>query len=1467
MKRNRIIALILALIAIPASVHSINRLRASASGLKTPAQSDFEARAFLARSTTARTSGRGNPWINFQDGHSIPAEYQGSAKLVELMKENQSRPISLASSDFDEDGVADIATGHSGAQEGAISIQRGDADTIYPNTLEAIAHRSQMRSLANAGSPSSDLQSPFFPAARVFDVASAPEFLAAGDFDGDGHSDLISAAAGSSEFFLLSGDGRGGFAQARSIALPGKLTALIAGDANRMDGMPDLIIAVNAAAGSNLLVYESGSGAAGSEPEIINLPRESKAIAIGQLDNESPFDIAVAAGRELLIIHGRDRSPSFVEGKRLSSEAPAITRVAVSFSIASLAVGDFAGDLRQEIALLSNDGACRIFQRDAQAQSVRWHEASATVLPGMRKGQLDSAARSLITARVSSSPKDDIIFLDQSSNRLSILINESATVIEGLAAGAGASSRLMLAGAVDTDGAPVAALGMRLNSDAANDIILLKSNGSEPTILMSSPLAIFTVSNTNDSGANSLRQAILSANSNPGADSISFNIPGGANQTINLLTPLPTISGPVTLDGTTQSPGNATPPIQLVGTSAGSATKGLTISAGSSTVRGLTINQFDGIGIELIGSGNDIIEGNFIGTNAAGTASLGNGDTGILINTGNGHRIGGTTAAARNVISGNVSQGILVIGPATSNQVQGNFIGTNAAGTSGIGNSSDGVGMLSGATNVTNCTIGGTTAGAGNVISANSGAGVQLIGVGTNNLVQGNLIGTDVTGTIDLGNGFSGVAINEASSCTVGGSVAGAGNVISGNGLEGISINAAVSTSNLIRGNKIGTQTNGISPLPNTTNGVTILNSASNNQIGGAAGEGNIIAFNLGAGVMVETGTGNAIQANSIFSNGALGIDLAPAGVTANDIGDGDTGANNRQNFPVLTAANGAAGGGVNAQGTLNSNASTTFTLHFYASAACDASGNGEGQTFLGSATTTTNASGNATFSANLAGTAALGQSITATATNPQGNTSEFSACVPYGAADLAIAKTASAPTIIVGSNVTYTVTVTNNGPDTAQSVTVTDNLPSSVIFVSCSSTGGGVCGGSGNNRTVTFASLASGSSATITFVATLNCSVANGVIVGNTATVASAVRDPSNVNNSSTANFTASKPAATLNPTSAAFASDGGSSTVNVTFPEGCGWQAVSNSSFLTITSGSLGTGNGTVAYSVALNSTGSPRTGTLTIAGQTFTVNQSNAPCSYMIAPASNSIPASGGSGSVSVTTQSGCIWKAIPNDSWITVPPDSNGVGNGSFNYNVEANPDSARTGTITIANQVFTVMQAGGGCAFSIAPAGKLFGKLGSEGSLAVMTSAGCGWTASTNESWIIITSEASGTGPGTVTYAVRDNESPSLRQGAITVAGHSFAVIQEGGALGGCSYILNPTSASYNASGGSGTIQINTGEMCAWEATSNVSWITFTSNVVGVNAGSVAYNVAANPGPGGRSGTIRIAGQSFKVKQK
>ncbi len=525
-----------------------------------------------------------------------------------------------------------------------------------------------------------------------------------------------------------------------------------------------------------------------------------------------------------------------------------------------------------------------------------------------------------------------------------------------------------------------------------------------------------------DDGAGNctLRAAIEEANASYGSDLIAFNIPGTGPHTIQPLLKLPSITDPVTIDGYTQS--GASPNTNPVGLGlntvlmieidgsllGGLAPSALTIIIDNTTVRGLVINRFATFGIDMDQFGfpgpspkigNNIVEGNFIGTDVTGTMALGN-NIGVAVETGN-NRIGGVPAAARNLISGN-GIGIVIAGPDTNgNVVQGNLIGTDVTGTVALGNIATGV-SLGGGTG-TNNLVGGTAPEARNVISGND-AGVTL-GVADGNRVQGNFIGTDITGTVALGNRH-GVSISASDNNTIGGTEPGAGNVISGSTSFGVVLGQG-STGNRVEGNFIGTDETGSIDLGNGADGVRI--SSPNNTIGGMVpGAGNILAYNSGPGVAVisEAATGNAILSNAIFANShdsfpnlALGIDLADVGpgnsldgVTPNDPGDGDTGANTKQNFPELTFA-GATASTSEVDGTLNSTPNATFRLEFFANTTCDPSGFGEGETFLGAAGVTTDASGDVSFSAILPTAAPVGHVITMTATDANGNTSEFSDC------------------------------------------------------------------------------------------------------------------------------------------------------------------------------------------------------------------------------------------------------------------------------------------------------------------------------------------------------------------------------------------------------------------------------------------------------------------------------------------
>ncbi|CAN5372908.1 hypothetical protein BH10ACI3_BH10ACI3_20550 [soil metagenome] len=629
------------------------------------------------------------------------------------------------------------------------------------------------------------------------------------------------------------------------------------------------------------------------------------------------------------------------------------------------------------------------------------------------------------------------------------------------------------------------------------------------------------------------------------------------------------------IDGTTGSS-----KIILDGTGFSAGTCGIIMETSSgSQIRNMEIRNFPACGIHAFASNGAIFEGLDIHNNGTYGIDLGYYGGSPASNSRN-TRIGGDQPQHRNRIYANGADGIQIVSSPSADRFpdQGIFILNNLIGTSdGVtdnGNGGRGISL----SNAFGVIIGDSTGATRNIISGNNVDGITLNGAGAiSNVIIGNFIGTTESSGAPLGNGASGIALLNGAGSTadfistgpnkIG--MPGFGNVISANS-TGIFVADANTSLNRIQSNLIGTNVGGNTDVGNTSDGIYIVNGSHDNQIGGTgAGEGNLIAFNRN-GIRSDSGTGNFFKRNRMFSNDLLGIDLAPAGVTANDAGDSDSGPNNLQNYPVITYVN-AQGSSVTVDGTLNSTPNQTFTLEFFGSSGVNPTGFGEGRNFIGTAQVTTNAGGNATFTGlNFAASlSTVGSWVTATATDGSGNTSEFSqgknicssmrfsptdvlAPLAGGPGNFTVIYSAGCASYTAQSNVSW-ITVTGNAAGTVSYTVAANNTPPRDGLININY----------NNGT---------GAATQSFLISQNngCSYA-------------------------LSHFSSSYPAS-------------GTSFDGMTLScgTGCTWLATSNAAWIHITAGTSGSGNGNVTWSVDANP-GPARQGTLTIAGQTFTISQS--------------------------------------------------------------------------------------------------------------------------------------------------------------------------------------------------------------------------------------------------------------------
>ena len=826
--------------------------------------------------------------------------------------------------------------------------------------------------------------------------------MAVGDFDLDGHADVVAARRGDGALYLLPGANQGELGPARRVGLAGGVTALATGEVDRRDGHDDLVVGIDAGGRGEVLIFPASRAGLDAEPEVIVLLAPPAALATGTVDEDHYRDVVAATGSELVVVLGRDCRT------RASRPGPRdVRRVTLPEPARALLVQRALEGCGSEVVALTASG-----------------DVDAVACEPLLAGRVE-------TRRVSGAATGAWLASARGGAGGRMLVTGRGAAIALVADGEPASARPEASPGRETlravGGEPLAAVALRTGSGASESLVVLTPGSPRPELLPAPAAAIRTVTNANSSGAGSLVDAINAAQN---GDRIEFAIPGPPPYRIPITSMLFNQIVDLTIDATTQPGYAGAPVVEVDGSGLPPATNALLLIATNVAVRGLAVTGAPGTGISLGILG--VVEGCYVGLRPDGLTVAGN-RTGITV--GEGGLIGGSVPAARNVISGNILVGISAIG--FFSRVEGSYIGTDATGTLARGNGTGTSGgdqikgnLVSGNTvdgietsaigqlvrgnylgtdktgtsalpnrqaglnvrNARNVTVGGLAPGDGNLISGNLLCGLYAqrnSGVSTM-FVHGNLIGTDVSGTAALGNGV-GIGLEEGSDIRIGGVGAGEGNLISGN--RGNGIEAAVDVDGLvILGNAIGLDAAGAPRLGNGGHGVRL--EASVCAVGGTAGEENDIEANGGAGIFIETvSQGNRISGNRLAGNGGLGIDLAPAGPTPNDPLDADLGANGLQNSPVLASATHTVDTAT-VSGTLDSARGGSYRIEVFRNVGCGtASAPAEALAFGGSVVVFTDLSGHASFT--LSFPASPTEALTATATDTlSGDTSEISPCL-----------------------------------------------------------------------------------------------------------------------------------------------------------------------------------------------------------------------------------------------------------------------------------------------------------------------------------------------------------------------------------------------------------------------------------------------------------------------------------------
>ena len=333
------------------------------------------------------------------------------------------------------------------------------------------------------------------------------------------------------------------------------------------------------------------------------------------------------------------------------------------------------------------------------------------------------------------------------------------------------------------------------------------------------------------------------------------------------------------------------------------------------------------------------------------------------------------------------------------------------------------------------------------------------------------------------------------------------------------------------------------------------------------------------------------------------------------------------------------------------------------------------------------------------------------------------------------------------------------------------------------------------------------------------------------------------------------------IQPSSATVSSSSGSGTINLTSPNGCNWNAAVSESWVQVQSTS-GVGSASITYNYEANAAAVSRSATITIGGSNYTLNQ-NAACSFSANPNSQNINSTAIIGTIAITANvSSCVRTAASDATWLTISSGASGTGNGTVAWAAAINNTPAeRVGHITIGDAVFTLVQAAGTCYYQVSPTSAAVSALGASGAFSLISN--CTWQATSNASWLTVTSATAGSGNAAVTWRAEQNPLPQQRTGNITIGSAVFAVSQAGAS---CDVTLSATSFTAPIEGLLGSFDVATTAGCTWSASSTVPWITFQTAAAGNGEGSVSFTVAPNNTASARTGSVIVNNKIISFSQ-